>query len=97
MRGAPEAQDADGSVNGNQPHVRGGRAAPVPLTPHAGQVHHQDDQAHEQLEGPVVGAVKIADKNIEDVKVLLNGAGAAGMACIQNMNVYGVKKENTIV
>ena len=45
----------------------------------------------------LINAVKIADKKIEDVKVVLNGAGAAGMACIQLMNVYGVKKENTIV
>jgi len=45
----------------------------------------------------LINAVKIADKNIEDVKVVLNGAGAAGMACIRLMNVYGVKKENTIV
>ena len=45
----------------------------------------------------LINAVKIADKKIEDVKVVLNGAGAAGMACIRLMNVYGVKKENTIV
>ena len=45
----------------------------------------------------LINAVKIAGKKIEDVKVVLNGAGAAGMACIRLMNTYGVKKENTIV
>ena len=32
-----------------------------------------------------------------DVKLVLNGAGAAGIACIKLMTSYGVQKQNVIV
>lgn len=45
----------------------------------------------------LINALKIANKDIANVKLVLNGAGAAGMACIKLMTNYGVKKENVIV
>jgi len=33
---------------------------------------------------------------MENVKIVLNGAGAAGIACLKLMHGYGVKKENII-
>ena len=45
----------------------------------------------------LINALKIAKKDITQVKLVLNGAGAAGIACIRLMTNYGVKKENVIV
>ena len=45
----------------------------------------------------LINALKIANKEIANIKLVLNGAGAAGMACIKLMTNYGVKKENVIV
>ena len=45
----------------------------------------------------LINALQISGKNIETVKVVLNGAGAAGIACIKLMTNYGIKKENVIV
>lgn len=45
----------------------------------------------------LINALKIANKDITQVKLVLNGAGAAGIACIRLMTNYGVKKENVIV
>lgn len=44
----------------------------------------------------LINAVKISEKDIAKVKVVLNGAGAAGIACVKLMNNYGVPKENII-
>jgi len=38
----------------------------------------------------------IADKKVENVKIVLNGAGAAGIACLKLMVRYGIKKEHVI-
>ena len=45
----------------------------------------------------LINALKIANKEIANAKVVLNGAGAAGMACIKLMTNYGVRKQNVIV
>ena len=45
----------------------------------------------------LINAVKITNRSIETTKVVLNGAGAAGIACLKLMHAYGVKKENIIV
>jgi malate dehydrogenase (oxaloacetate-decarboxylating)(NADP+) len=37
------------------------------------------------------------DKKIEDVKIVLNGAGAAGIACIELLKSMGARHENCIV
>ena len=45
----------------------------------------------------LINAVHIAGKEISTIKLVLNGAGAAGIACIRLMHNYGVRKENIIV
>lgn len=45
----------------------------------------------------VMNACKITDRNLEDLKVVFNGAGAAGIACLQMLLDCGVKKENAIL
>lgn len=45
----------------------------------------------------LLNALKISGKKIEDVKIVLNGAGAAGIACIELLKRMGAKHENCIV
>jgi malate dehydrogenase (oxaloacetate-decarboxylating)(NADP+) len=45
----------------------------------------------------LLNALKISGKRIEDVKIVLNGAGAAGIACIELIKAMGAKHENCIV
>ena len=45
----------------------------------------------------VLGALRLANKKIEDVKVVMNGAGAAGTAIAKLLLGAGVKNENMIV
>ena len=42
----------------------------------------------------LINAIHIANKKIEDIKIVLNGVGAAGVACLKLMIKYGVKLEN---
>lgn len=44
----------------------------------------------------LINAMHLADKKVENVKIVLNGAGAAGIACLKLMNRYGVPKANII-
>lgn len=45
----------------------------------------------------LINALEIAEKNIADVRVVVNGAGAAGIACTKLFIELGVKKENVIM
>ncbi len=45
----------------------------------------------------LVNALDIADKKIDEVRVVFNGAGAAGIACARLFLAMGVKKENFIM
>ncbi|SMX24970.1 NADP-dependent malic enzyme [Boseongicola aestuarii] len=45
----------------------------------------------------LINALHISDKKIEDVKIVLNGAGAAGIACIELLKRMGARHENCIV
>ncbi|WP_238366374.1 NADP-dependent malic enzyme [Mesobacterium pallidum] len=45
----------------------------------------------------LINALYLHDKKIEDVKIVLNGAGAAGIACIELLKSMGAKHENCIV
>ncbi|WP_281981137.1 NADP-dependent malic enzyme [Thalassorhabdomicrobium marinisediminis] len=45
----------------------------------------------------LINALHISGKKIEDVKIVLNGAGAAGIACIELLKAMGAKHENCIV
>lgn len=39
----------------------------------------------------LINALRIVDKNISDIKVVLNGAGAAGIAIVKLLDSYGVR------
>ena len=45
----------------------------------------------------LINGLHIVEKNIEDVKVVFNGAGAAGIACCSHFITMGVRKENVIL
>ena len=45
----------------------------------------------------LINALHISKKRIQDVKIVLNGAGAAGIACIELVKAMGAKHENCIV
>jgi len=45
----------------------------------------------------LINALKITGKSIESVKVVCNGAGAAGIACMKLILAYGAKQENMFV
>ena len=44
----------------------------------------------------LINAVHLTGRRIEDTRLVLTGAGAAGIACLRLMHAYGVKKENII-
>jgi malate dehydrogenase (oxaloacetate-decarboxylating)(NADP+) len=44
----------------------------------------------------LINAVLLTGRKIEETKIVLNGAGAAGIACLRLMTSYGVKKENIV-
>jgi malate dehydrogenase (oxaloacetate-decarboxylating)(NADP+) len=45
----------------------------------------------------LINALHISGKKIEDVKIVLNGAGAAGIACIELLKSMGARHENCVV
>jgi malate dehydrogenase (oxaloacetate-decarboxylating)(NADP+) len=45
----------------------------------------------------LLNALKISGKKIEDVKIVLNGAGAAGIACLELLKAMGAKHNNCIM
>ena len=45
----------------------------------------------------IINALYLSDKKIEEVKIVLNGAGAAGIACIELLKFMGARHENCIV
>ena len=45
----------------------------------------------------LINALHISGKKIEDCKIVLNGAGAAGIACIELLKSMGASHENCIV
>jgi malate dehydrogenase (oxaloacetate-decarboxylating)(NADP+) len=45
----------------------------------------------------LINALHISKKKIEDVKIVLNGAGAAGIACIELLKSMGARHQNCIV
>ncbi|QDY69997.1 NADP-dependent malic enzyme [Qingshengfaniella alkalisoli] len=45
----------------------------------------------------LINALHLSGKKIEDVKIVLNGAGAAGIACIELLKSMGAKHDNCIV
>ncbi|MCX7565904.1 NADP-dependent malic enzyme [Sulfitobacter sp. F26169L] len=45
----------------------------------------------------LLNALKISGKKIKDVKIVLNGAGAAGIACLELLKAMGAKHNNCIM
>ncbi len=45
----------------------------------------------------LLNALHLSGKKIEDVRIVLNGAGAAGIACIELLKSMGAKHDNCIV
>ncbi|MEM1361824.1 MAG: NADP-dependent malic enzyme [Pseudomonadota bacterium] len=45
----------------------------------------------------LLNSLLLSDKKIEDVKIVLNGAGAAGIACIELLKRMGARHENCLI
>ena len=45
----------------------------------------------------VLNALKLANKKIEDIKLVCSGAGAAAISCLNLLMQFGLRKENIIV
>ncbi len=45
----------------------------------------------------LINALHISNKKIEDVRIVLNGAGAAGIACMELLKAMGARHSNCIV
>ncbi len=61
-------------------------------------VFHDDQHGTAIISGAaILNAVEIIGKKLEDLKVVYNGAGAAGIACAKFHISLGIKKENVIL
>ncbi len=61
-------------------------------------VFHDDQHGTAIISGAgLLNALEIVGKKIDEVKVVFNGAGAAGIACAKYYITLGVKKENLIL
>ncbi len=45
----------------------------------------------------LINALHLSGKKIEDVRIVLNGAGAAGIACLELLKAMGARNENCIM
>eukprot|EP00347_Sterkiella_histriomuscorum_P001888 403370282 len=45
----------------------------------------------------LINAIELSGKSVKDIKLVCNGAGAAGIACGKLIQSYGVKKENCLM
>ncbi|MBS1302460.1 NADP-dependent malic enzyme [Loktanella sp. SALINAS62] len=45
----------------------------------------------------LLNALHLSDKKIEDVRIVLNGAGAAGIACLELLKAMGARHDNCIM
>jgi malate dehydrogenase (oxaloacetate-decarboxylating)(NADP+) len=45
----------------------------------------------------LINALEIAGKKIEDCKIVLNGAGAAGIACVELIKTLGARHDNCVI
>jgi len=45
----------------------------------------------------LINALELTGKTIENVRIVLNGAGAAGLACLALLKVMGARRENCIL
>lgn len=45
----------------------------------------------------LINAMEISNKKVDEIKIVCNGAGAAGIACVKLILAYGAKPENVFV
>lgn len=45
----------------------------------------------------LINALHLTDKKIEDCRIVLNGAGAAGIACVELLKAMGARHDNCII
>jgi malate dehydrogenase (oxaloacetate-decarboxylating)(NADP+) len=45
----------------------------------------------------LINALHISGKKIEDVRIVLNGAGAAGIACVELLKAMGARHDNCVI
>ena len=45
----------------------------------------------------LINAANLTGRNMEDIKVVANGAGAAGIACVELVKAAGIKHENVLL
>ena len=61
-------------------------------------IFHDDQHGTAIISGAgLINALRINGKKIDDIKVVLSGAGAAGISCAKFYITLGVKKENVIM
>lgn len=61
-------------------------------------VMHDDQHGTAIISGAaLVNALELVDKNIENIRLVVSGAGAAAISCLRFYVSLGVKKENIIV
>jgi malate dehydrogenase (oxaloacetate-decarboxylating)(NADP+) len=61
-------------------------------------VFHDDQHGTAIISGAaLLNALEIVEKDIEKVKIVINGAGAAGIACAEHYVRLGMKRENIIL
>ena len=61
-------------------------------------VMHDDQHATAIISGAgLINALEIAGKKIEDVKIVVNGAGAASISCTRLYVMLGARKENIVM
>jgi malate dehydrogenase (oxaloacetate-decarboxylating)(NADP+) len=61
-------------------------------------VFHDDQHGTAIIVGAaVMNGLRLVEKNIEDVKLVTSGAGAAALACLHQLVSMGLKKENIVV
>ena len=61
-------------------------------------VMHDDQHGTAIISGAgLINALEIAGKKIEDVKIVVNGAGAASISCTKLYGMLGARKENIVM
>ncbi|HEY4959240.1 MAG TPA: NADP-dependent malic enzyme, partial [Terriglobales bacterium] len=61
-------------------------------------VFHDDQHGTAIISGAaIVNAVELVGKRMQDIKVVVNGAGASGIACAEHYVSLGVKRENITI
>jgi malate dehydrogenase (oxaloacetate-decarboxylating)(NADP+) len=61
-------------------------------------VFHDDQHGTAIISGAaLLNAVELVDKDLSEIKVVFNGAGAAGIACAEFYKSLGVRAENLVV